>query len=158
LGDIRYDVFYNYGETKNIIKGLNRQVTDNFFAAVDAIRDPDTGEIVCRDPSAAAFSGCVPFNPFGQQNTPEAIAFSFTETTERQELTQENAGFSLVSNTEKFLNLPAGPIGWALGFEWRQEETSTDGDALVQSGLTETAPQPDQSGGYKVSEGFIEFS
>lgn len=158
FGNISYDVFYNYGETNNVVKGLNRRVTDNFLAAVDAIRDPATGEVVCRDPSAAAFPDCVPFNPFGRTNTPEAIAYSFTETTEEQELIQENAGFSLVSDTEKFFSLPAGPIEWALGFEWRQEETSTDGDSLVQSGLTETAPQPDQTGGYKVSEGFLEIS
>ena len=158
MGDLRYDVFFNYGETNNVVRGVNRQITDNFFAAVDAIRDPDTNEIVCRDPDAGVFGDCVPFNPFGSTNSPEALAYSFTETTERQQLTQENAGFSVVSNTEKFLNLPAGPIGWALGFEWREETTSTDGDGLVQSGLTETAPQPDQSGGYRVSEGFIELS
>jgi outer membrane receptor protein involved in Fe transport len=158
IGDIRYDVFFNYGETNNIVKGQNRQVPRNFEAAVDAITDPDTGEIVCRDPDAAPFDGCAPFNPFGRRNSPEAVAFSFVQTLEEQKLVQQNAGFSLVSDTAAFLTLPAGPIGWAAGFEWRDEETSTDGDAVVQADLTESAAQPDQVGGYKVSEGFLEVS
>lgn len=156
IGDLKYDLFYNYGETNNVVTGLNRQVPENFVAALDAIRDPATNEIVCRDPDAAIFEGCVPFNPFGRQNSPDAIAFSFVRTSEQQELTQQNAGFSIVSDTAEYLRLPAGPIGWAVGFEWREEETQTNGDALVQAGLTETAPQPDQSGGFDVSEAFLE--
>jgi iron complex outermembrane recepter protein len=157
IGGISYDVFFNYGETNNLVRGQNRQLTNNFRAAIDAIRDP-SGQIVCRDPSAATTAGCVPFNPFGQQNSPEAIAFSFGQTTEEQRLTQQNAGFSLVSDTSAFLNLPAGPIGWATGFEWREEKTSTNGDALVQAGLTEASADPDQDGGYKVSEAFMEVT
>ncbi|MAT83432.1 MAG: TonB-dependent receptor [Gammaproteobacteria bacterium] len=156
VGTISYDAFYNYGETDNTVVGLNRQVPQNWLAAVDAVEVD--GEIVCRDPGAAAFPGCVPFNPFGRQNSPEAVAFSFVETTENQTLVQKNAGLTLVSDTGPVFNLPGGPIGWAAGIEWRREQTSTDGDALVQADLTESAAQPDQRGGYEVFEGFFELS
>ena len=155
-GTIDYDLFYNYGETNNTVQGQNRRVPDNLDAAIDAVEV--NGEIVCRDPDAAVFPGCVPFNPFGRQNSPEAIAFSFVQTTEKQELTQENAGLSLVSDTASFFTLPAGPLGWAAGVEWRREETSTNGDTLVQANLTESAAQPDERGGYEVMEGFVEVS
>lgn len=157
-GHVSYDLFFNYGETSNTVQGQNRQVPQNLQAAVDAIRDPVTGQIVCRDPDAAAFGGCVPFNPFGRTNSPEAISFSFVQTTEEQTLTQANAGLSLVSDTSAFFELPGGPIGWAAGVEWREEKTSTDGDALVQSDLTESAAQPDQHGGYRVGEAFVEVT
>lgn len=157
IGNLSYDLFFNYGETSNVIQGHSRQLTRNFLAALDAVRN-SSGEIVCRDPSAALTAGCVPFNPFGQQNSAEAIAFSFVQTTEEQKLTQQNAGFSVVSDTSAFLTLPAGPIGWAAGLEWREEKTSTDGDALVQAGLTEESADPDQHGGYTVSEAFLEVS
>jgi outer membrane receptor protein involved in Fe transport len=157
IGNISYDLFFNHGETTNVVQGQNRQIPRNFFAAVDAIRDA-SGEIVCRDESTAVSGGCVPFNPFGRTNSPEAVRYSFVQTTEEQTLTQQNAGLSLVSDTSKFLNLPAGPIGWAFGLEWREEKTSTDGDALVQADLTESSAQPDQDGGYKVSEAFVEVT
>ncbi|HEX7037189.1 MAG TPA: TonB-dependent receptor [Pseudomonadales bacterium] len=155
-GEIDYDVFYNYGETNNTLVSSNLRVEANFAAAIDAV--VDGGEIVCRDPDAGTFPGCVPFNPFGQQNSPEALAYSFVETTEQQKLIQKNAGLTLVSDTSAFFELPGGPIGWAAGVEWRREVTSTDGDALVQANLTETAAQPDQSGGFEVFEGFVEIS
>ena len=74
IGDIKYDLFYNYGETSNEVHGLNRRLVDNFVAAIDAVRNSD-GQIVCRDTSIA---GCVPFNPFGRTNSRAAIDFSFT--------------------------------------------------------------------------------
>ncbi|MEM1231377.1 MAG: TonB-dependent receptor [Pseudomonadota bacterium] len=158
IGALKYDAFYNYGRVKNNVVGLNRRVPVNLTTAVDAIRDPGTGEIVCRDPSAAVIGTCVPFNPFGQQNSAEAVAFSFLRTEEEQELTQESAGFTIVSDALEGFTLPGGAIGWATGIEWRREESATDGDPNVQAGLTESAAQPDEVGGYEVFEGFVEVS
>jgi outer membrane receptor protein involved in Fe transport len=158
IGEIRYDTFYNYGRVKNKVVGLNRRVPANLTAAIDAIRDPGTGEIVCRDPSAAVIGTCVPFNPFGQQNSQEAVSFSFLRTEEEQQLTQESAGFALVSDAFEGFTLPGGSIGWATGVEWRREESATDGDPNVQAGLTESAAQPDEVGGYEVFEGFVELT
>ncbi|MEO0974737.1 MAG: TonB-dependent receptor plug domain-containing protein, partial [Pseudomonadota bacterium] len=42
------DVSYNYGRTDINTIERNSRVEDRFFAAVDAVVDPDSGEIVCR--------------------------------------------------------------------------------------------------------------
>ncbi len=158
IGELEYDAYYNYGRVKNTVVGFNRRVPANLVAAVDAIRDPGTGDIVCRDPSAAVLGDCIPFNPFGQQNSNEAVAFSFIKTEEEQQLTQQSAGFTVVSNAFEGLALPGGSIGWAAGIEWRREESETNGDPIVQQDLTESAAQPDEVGGYEVFEGFGELT
>ena len=49
-----YELFYNYGETRNTRKTLNSLIPDNFTAAVDSVIDPKTGLAACRSqvPSA----------------------------------------------------------------------------------------------------------
>jgi outer membrane receptor protein involved in Fe transport len=52
---IDYEVSYNYGETTVDNLNLNKRIEDRFYAALDSVVDPATGEIVCRstlDPTA----------------------------------------------------------------------------------------------------------
>lgn len=52
---IDYELSYNYGETTVENMNLNKRIEDRFYAALDSVVDPATGEIVCRstlDPSA----------------------------------------------------------------------------------------------------------
>ncbi|MGM0634061.1 MAG: TonB-dependent receptor domain-containing protein, partial [Pseudomonadota bacterium] len=92
-GWLRYEASANYGVTDLTAKLTNQRLEDRYFASLDAVIDPTTGEPTCRsnlDPSAVppndpvvspwnpdvwgdsanmtftpgANSGCVPFNPF----------------------------------------------------------------------------------------------
>ena len=46
--DIRYEVSYVYGKAKQrAVNGGNR-IVDRYFAAIDAVTDPDTGQVTCR--------------------------------------------------------------------------------------------------------------
>lgn len=52
---IDYELSYNYGETTVENLNLNKRIEDRFYAALDSVVDPATGEIVCRstlDPTA----------------------------------------------------------------------------------------------------------
>ncbi len=52
---IDYELSYNYGETTVENLNLNKRIEDRFYAAMDAVVDPATGDIVCRstlDPTA----------------------------------------------------------------------------------------------------------
>ncbi|MEE4174501.1 MAG: TonB-dependent receptor plug domain-containing protein, partial [Xanthomonadales bacterium] len=63
---LNYEVSYVYGRTDADITG-RALVEDRYFAAIDAVVDPETGEIVCRsdiDPSATV----PPSSPFPAQN------------------------------------------------------------------------------------------
>lgn len=52
---IDYELSYNYGQTTVENLNLNKRIEDRFYAAMDAVVDPATGDIVCRstlDPTA----------------------------------------------------------------------------------------------------------
>jgi len=66
-----WDFTYGHGETRNQLTTRNNVNTSKFYAALDAVKDPSTGNIVCNVSLTApgAFPGCVPLNLFGQSST-----------------------------------------------------------------------------------------
>jgi len=158
--NFKFDVSYVDGETENIRNTPNDIIEDNFTAALDAVVDPTTGQIVCRDPSVASVNpgGCVAFNPFGlAQASPEAFDFISATTTREDILEQRVFTASLVSDTSAFLNLPGGAIDYVVGFEYREEESTTITDPLTQSGVLAGAATPNDFGEFDVSEFFVEL-
>jgi outer membrane receptor protein involved in Fe transport len=170
FSDVNWDLSYNYGQTRNEFNDFNGLIPGNFNAAIDAVRDPATGQIRCRmdvpstwypgyappDRSTLTGEACVPFNLFGEQNTEAAKRYVTYESVRKHTITQQVASATANWDTSRFLNLPAGPLRFAGGFEWRREESRNINDPFVQSGITETAPQPNATGGFEVKEAFIE--
>ena len=70
-GDRTWDISYTHGETRTQLTTRNNVNAARFYAALDAVRDPATGNIVCNVTLTApgAFPGCVPLNLFGQSAT-----------------------------------------------------------------------------------------
>jgi len=66
-----WDFTYGHGETRNQLISRGNVNTSRFFAAIDAVKDPSSGQIVCNVTLTApgAFPGCVPLNLFGQSAT-----------------------------------------------------------------------------------------
>lgn len=163
---VQYDVYYGYGETRNdrttnneIIRNRDTNIS-NVAAAVDTIRNED-GDIVCRDPNAGLVNNggnCVPYNPFGNQASQEALDFITHDSNRRDVITQEFFGASFVTDTASFFELPGGPIDVAFGFEWREETSGTTVDAFTKAGLSGSAASPDTYGEYDVTEGFVELN
>lgn len=164
FADISWDLSYNYGKTTNSFNSFGTLIPGNYAAALDAVVGPD-GTVVCRSslpgedaPAGTTGAPCVPYNPFIAQNTPEALAYVTHDAQREHELTQKVLSGIFSFDTERFLNLPGGPIGVAGGFEYREETSANINDAFVKTGLSETAPQPDAIGGFDVSEYFIEVN
>lgn len=169
FSDIKWDLSYNYGRTKNRFRGFNGLIPGNFNAAIDAVRDP-SGQISCRkdvpsafytgyaapDPATLTGETCVPFNLFGAQNSREAIDYVTFEELRTHTITQQVASASATFDSSRFFSLPGGPLKFAGGFEWRREESKNINDAFVKSGLAESAAQPDAFGGFEVKEAFLE--
>jgi outer membrane receptor protein involved in Fe transport len=67
-GEFAWDFAYTHGETRTQLTTRNNVNTAKFYAALDAVRDPATGNIVCDVSLTApgAFPGCVPLDLFGQ--------------------------------------------------------------------------------------------
>jgi outer membrane receptor protein involved in Fe transport len=145
----KVDAYYQYGHNKRTWKQLGLRV-DRIFAAVDAVVDPDSGEIVCRSTLFSdVFAGCVPLNLFGRGNASEAavdwvvgsepgqeitsplfFADSGYELGESHSFTTEEAKVNRTRIRQHVAELTfsgdivegwAGPISAAFGASWRKE-------------------------------------
>lgn len=146
-----WEVFYqsSLARTKEIT--WNNPISANFSRAIDAVRDPRTGAIVCRSTLTNPANGCVPYNLMGiGMNSDAAIAYVVGSGVREQRFQHDNGGFSLSGD---ILSLPAGNVALAFGGEWRREQS--DGSPGI-SGLF-TANNNPTIGQYDVTEGFAEI-
>ena len=174
---LRYDASYTYSQNKITNHFIGDQYTDRFFSAIDAVSDGHGG-VTCRinlDPTALpdqpyssrtlpdaplSFTpgSCVPLNLFGEGSPSQAAKdFISVNTTDHSKLTQQVATASLSGDTGAFFNLPGGPLGFALGAEWRRETSKDVPDIVAQQGLTFTNVTPISKGHFDVKEVFGEF-
>jgi len=158
-----YEISYVYGQTRSRVLSRGNRLTDQWLAAIDVVSDPISGNPVCRsslDPDAPAeLAGCVPYNIFGQhEQDPAAIAFVTTDSLSRSTVSQHVVSGSISGDTSGFLELPGGPVGFAIGAEYRKESSTFDPDPAIAAGLTwQGAVQPEQ-GSFDVKEIFGEIS
>jgi len=145
-----YDVSYSYGHTSESTVDANDRNNLLFAQSLDAVRDPLTGQIVCRDPS----NGCVPLDLVGIGHaSAAAIAFSRVNSLFRRWASQQVADANL---TGSLPGLPAGPLRFATGFEYRRESAASVPSAAEQEGIL-TLPQIEATaGGFDVREVYLE--
>ncbi|MCE4553685.1 TonB-dependent receptor domain-containing protein [Roseateles cellulosilyticus] len=147
-----YETYVGYGFTREGQTSTGQVNVNNLYNALQVIPDA-FGVPMCVDANARK-QGCVPANIFGA-NTLSAAASKYISApgSLNTSVTQKMAGASV--SGEAF-NLPAGPIGIAAGYEWRQEGSSTEFDALTQSGLNGGNALANTAGRYTVRELFVE--
>jgi len=147
-----YDAYVGYGFTREGQTGTGQVNVMNFLNALKVVKDAN-GNIVCADPLARA-QGCAPANIFGA-NTLSAAASKYISAPSslNTSVSQKLAGASVSGDA---FELPAGPVGVAAGFEWRQEASETNFDALTQAGLNAGNALPNTAGRYTVRELFVE--
>lgn len=163
---LNYEVSVNYAEHKNrttIIGNVNLQ---RYLLAIDAVDEGEyntgtpNGNIVCRasiDPThpnvvpyeypsdedfAAAqlandIALCMPANLFGQGNLSQAARdYILKDTSSTGKLTQLVFSGYLSGDTGAFFELPGGPVGFAVGAEYRRETLNYQQDPFTNAGLT----------------------
>ncbi len=171
FANVNWDASLNYGETDSHFVNTSLEITQNFDAALDSVIDPATGQPACRInvPSAAQTGigsgainpkSCVPYNPFGLPNlvnSAAALAYSFGAFATDDTLVQEVANLNFNFDTGRFFNLQGGPVGVALGAEYRREHTKETNDPFVLAGNTENLAA-NSAGGYHVAEAYIELN
>ena len=162
-----YEVSANYGRFEQTIERSHEVIWDRYLAAIDAVTDPATGQPACRssvDPSAPLVTtpfdiptidpgyfsftpgdgSCVPLNIWAGQTgiTQEAIDWVTRATS--QDTTIEQTVFTgfLTGDTEGFFTLPAGPVAFAAGLEWREEKSSLEWDSFALGQLPAGSPFP----------------
>lgn len=107
-----------------------------------------------------AGSPCQPLNLFGENQASEA-ALAFQNYYAVDEWTIEQAVLSgvMVGDTGRFFSLPGGPIGIAVGAEWREERSTYTPDAFVAAGYNfQGRATASVAGSFNVKEAFAEVS
>src|SRR5579871_499107 len=84
FAQINWTAVFNYGESLNYLSNREIELPGNFAASIDSVIDPATGQPACRinvpsappnpfNPPPSGIVGnpaaCVPYNPFGLQNS-----------------------------------------------------------------------------------------
>jgi outer membrane receptor protein involved in Fe transport len=132
FGDFTWDAHFTHGLNHVNLTTINNLNSSRLYAALDAVKDPTTGNTVCNVSLTApgAFPDCVPINLFGQNNASRAS----------QDYVFGNTSWVAANSMDDFAaNLTgtlfegwAGPVKTAVGLEYRTaglKVTSTDPDA-----------------------------
>ena len=156
FGDFKYDVSYVYGRVRDFTAS---QDIDNarYRNALDAVVDPVSGQIVCRDAAARA-AGCVPINLFGFNTaSPEASAYVQSAIPKSQRIVNQQHVVS-ANITGELFELPAGDLAFAAGAEYRKEKSVDDLDELTNTGGNSGNLIPDTRGSFDVWEVYGEVN
>lgn len=178
--NLKYDISYVYGQTKVRTKQTANLIADRYYAALDAVRDPATGQIVCRsslsydgviDPNnfggpASTFtpganSGCRPLNILGVNQFDQAtLDWVLADDVSHAKISQEVVSGSISGNLDSLFTFPGGgSFGFAVGGEYRQEKSrNTPSDLLLNGELRDWAQMAVSSGKFDVKEAFVEFN
>lgn len=170
-----YEVSAVYGKFEQKSEDRNRVIVDRWFAAIDVI-DDGNGNPICRsdvdstpppttpfgipafDPGFFTFNPgdgqCQPANILGGRGAISQAAIDFITTNVVNNFETEQFVFSAImtGDTGEFLNTSAGPVGFAVGTEYRSERSKSIFDPLVRGVLPVSAP--DGSEGDLLSELF----
>ncbi len=149
-----WDVSFNYGQSTQSQSSDGQVDVTAFRSALLSERDPATGQIRCVDAIARA-NGCAPINVFGFNSIDQnALAFVSAEQSRQAKVTQQILQANL---TGPLFKLPAGDLQFAVGFEYRDEESDARNDALTVRGLNSSNAIPSVIGSFDVSEVYAEL-
>lgn len=135
----RWDLNYVRGDTR-FRSTTHTQLYRNFYAALDAVRDPATGNIVCRVTlvNPGLLDDCVPFNSFGAGSAANAAAEEFITDDSVWSTRNVMDAYSVNLSGDAF-DLWAGPLSMAVGLEYREL-------SLVQTSNSDPRAQSDRTG------------
>ncbi|MEY4966273.1 MAG: hypothetical protein RL274_1856 [Pseudomonadota bacterium] len=176
-----YNAYGQMGRNRDSYKTRDNPISRNLYRASDAVVNPATGQIVCREslsnPSATAISnpvGCSPLNIFGVGRASAASLKYITGTAiQIVRVAEDVAEFSAKGG---LFDIQGGTVSAALGAGYRREAFNQETDAQSQEirsnagigaafpaglintlgGFERTNPQPTR-GGYNVTEVFGEL-
>lgn len=136
----KYNVAFNYGRVETYYETQGNVLVANYQRAVNAVRNT-AGQIVCAVNADAITTNddpaCRPLNLFGTgAPSQEALNYILYTSSRNQWSEQLNAIASVSGDLGKLFELPGGPIAFALGGEWRKEDSFSAFDDVTRTGLT----------------------
>ena len=154
VGNFNYDAYFTYGYSDTTITSSNLINFTNFENSLGSdgnLTDPFNAGL-CN-----TAQGCALLNPLGAGNiSPQAAKYvSFTANANAFYQFRDYGG-SITNN--KLVKLPYGPLGLAIGFEYRQENGAYHPDPTIESGASTSAEEFPTGGGFDVGEVFGELN
>lgn len=106
-----------------------------------------------------ANSPCRPINLFGVGNSSQAgLDFLRYEAVDTSSIDQLVLAASLVGDSERWFSLPGGPVGFAIGAEYREENSVFTPDIARRNGdVFQYQTTNITEGGFDVAEAFVEL-
>jgi iron complex outermembrane receptor protein len=126
-----WGVTFSHGETTLNSRVENVGDLSRIYAQADAVRDPASGQIVCRVTltNPGLYPGCVPVNLFGEGSPSQAAKdYALRTSTQNVKNTQTVAAAELRGD---LFNLPAGSVSVALGGEYRERSLREVSNAVA---------------------------
>jgi len=166
--DMYWDAGYSYLDSRFSVRGENYINLFNMQRAVGASRrNPVTGALECLDAGGAVIAGCVPFNVFGGADLGlgagvitraeyDAMINYVSYTLVSQERMTTKDYFANLSGS--IVDLPAGPLGFAVGLEHRRTSYFSQPDALVAGGGSSNNFNEPTRGEQSVDEVYAELN
>ena len=158
-----WDVGYMYNENETQIINNGNLYIPNIRLAVGPSFMNDQGQIVCGTPGNV-IAGCVPWNPFAGFGT-GAVAHSLEDPAVQAFLYKQEHALGRTETNNYFANLagslwtlPAGDLGFAVGYEHRKEEGGFTPDAIAQSGNSTNLASGPTYGSYTLDEVYAELN
>jgi len=154
--DWSWDAYFQNGYTRISYDATGVTRPSLRRLAIDAVRHPTTGAIVCRSTLTNPTNGCVPYNPMGiGVNSDDVITYLTSGTTAHTNLKLVQNVWAGAVTGEPFSNW-AGPVSVALSAEHRTEKGTAVPDALTRLSDWQAGNFLPFSGKYSVTEGAIE--
>jgi len=154
IGDLEYEVSLNYGKFERNMIDREEVILDRFFAAIDAVTDPTTGNVVCRSeldasafPQSTPFNipgyagdavpssfftftpgdgQCAPMNIWGGRGAMSQASIDFVTANRpvNEEIEQLVFSAFVTGDSAKYFSLPGGAVAFSAGIEYRDEDTA----------------------------------
>lgn len=136
----KYNIAFNYGRVETYYETNGNVLVANYQRAVNAVRNP-AGQIVCAVNADAITTNddpaCRPLNLFGTgAPSAEALNYILYTSSRNQWAEQLNAVASISGDLSKLFELPGGPVQFALGGEWRTDDSFSAFDDVTRTGQT----------------------
>lgn len=127
IGDreIRWDLTYAYGRTES--RDSSTEIIQDRFNQGVVVTTDGSGDAVCVDPS----NGCSPINLLGPTSQ-ASIDFATARVTDSVDIVQQ---YIQGNATTDLFELPAGPVGFAAGFSYREESAKYTPNELGANGF-----------------------
>ena len=173
-----YDAYAEHGENTTVIYVKDITLNPRYNFAIDAVRDPATGQIVCRSAAARA-AGCQPINIFGDVPINLAGWNYIAPVNGPMQHTDSTQNVASINFNGEIYDGWAGPVSMAFGAEYRREWYEVYGDPYgagvgLKSPYSPSYPQDptlsatgdnwfagnyhNGTGAFNVKEAYVEFN